>query len=322
MKPRFLLASLALATLAQAPAHAQRYPTQRVQIVVPFAAGGAVDSLARVVASKLSDSLGQPVIIENKAGAGGNLAADAVAKAAPDGHTILLTTNGQAISPSLYRSLSYDPIKDLVPVTQLIDSQLVLVVTPTVPANSLPELIALAKAKPGSLNYGSTGIGNPLHLTMEMLKHATGTDIQMVPYRGDAPLNTALLAGEVHMAIVPVATARANVESNLFRAIAVTTAQRSAAFPDVPTVAEQGIPGFDSGSWQGFFVPANTPQDIVRRIQQETKKALDAPDVRERLNVFVVEPIGSTPEEFARKFNEDVARYAKIVKDAAIPLQN
>jgi tripartite-type tricarboxylate transporter receptor subunit TctC len=324
MNRRFLLSLMALA-LAAAPlgaAHAQRYPTQRIVVVVPFAAGGAVDSLARVVAVRVSESLGQPVIIENKPGAGGNLAADAVAKSAPDGHTILLTTNGQAISPSLYRSLPYDPVKDLIPVTQLIESPLLLVVTPKLPAKTLNELIALAKEKPGSLNYGSTGVGNPLHLSMEMLKSATGIDVQAVPYRGDAPLNTALMAGEVHMAIVPVATAVANVESNLIRAIAVTSAERSKALPHVATIGEQGVPGFDTGSWQGFFVPANTPREIVLRIQQETRKALDAPDVRERLKAFVAEPVGSTPDEFAQRFTADIAQYAKIVKEAGIPLQN
>jgi tripartite-type tricarboxylate transporter receptor subunit TctC len=311
-----------LGAFASENASAQTYPNQPVRIVVPFVAGGAVDSLARVVGQKMSESLGQPVVIENKAGAGGNLAADTVARAAPDGHTILLTTNGHAISPSLYRTLSFDVMKDFIPVTQLIEAPLLLVASNKLPVNSMKELVAMAKEKPGALNYGSTGVGNPLHLTMEMLKKATGMDVAAVPYRGDAPLNTALIAGEVDLAIVPVATGRANVESKLVKGLAVTTAQRSKAMPELPTVAEQGVPGFDAGSWQGFFVPANTPRDIVQRLYQETKKALDAPDVRERLKAFVSEPVASTPDAFAQRFKDDVAKFAKIVKDANIPMQN
>lgn len=311
-----------LGAFALEHADAQTYPNQPVRIVVPFAAGGAVDSVARIVGQKMSESLGQPVVIENKPGAGGNLAADTVARAAPDGYTILLTTNGHAISPSLYRTLPFDVMKDFVPVTQLIESPLLLVASNKLPVNSFKELVALAKEKPGSLNYGSTGVGNPLHLSMEMLKKAVGIDIAAIPYKGDAPLNTALIAGEVDLAIVPVATGRANVENKLVKGLAVTTAQRSKAMPDLPTVAEQGVPGFDASSWQGFFVPAHTPHDIVQRLYQETKKALDAPDVRERLKAFVAEPVASTPEAFAQKFKDDVAKFAKIVKEANIPLQN
>jgi tripartite-type tricarboxylate transporter receptor subunit TctC len=322
MKRACLAFACILIAFASENASAQTYPNQPVRIVVPFAPGGAVDSLARVVGQKMSESLGQPVVMENKAGAGGNLAADTVARAAPDGHTILLTTNGHAISPSLYRTLPFDVMKDFIPVTQLIEAPLLLVASNKLPVNSLKELVALAKEKPGTLNYGSTGVGNPLHLSMEMLKKATGMDVAAVPYRGDAPLNTALIAGEVDLAIVPVATARANVENKLVKGLAVTTVQRSKAMPELATVAEQGVPGFDAGSWQGFFVPANTPRDIVQRLYQETKKALDAPDVRERLKAFVSEPVASKPDAFAERFKEDVAKYARIVKDANIPMQN
>lgn len=317
-----LLLAAAIAALAPSGASAQSYPNQPVRIVVPFAAGGAVDTVARVVGQKMSESLGQPVVIENKPGAGGNLAADTVARSAPDGYTVLLTTNGHAISPALYRTLPFDAVKDFIPVTQLIESPLLLVASNKLPANSVQELVALSKQKPGTLNYGSTGIGNPLHLSMELLKKETGADITNVPYKGDAPLNTALIAGEVDLAIVPVATGRVNVDNKLVKGIAVTSASRSKALPDLPTVAEQGVKGFDMGSWQGFFVPAKTPDAIVQRLYQEAKKALAAPDVRERLAKFVAEPVGSSPAEFAKKFNEDVAKYAKIVKDANIPMQN
>jgi tripartite-type tricarboxylate transporter receptor subunit TctC len=274
------------------------------------------------VGAKLGEQLKQPVLIENRPGAGGNLAADTVAKSAPDGHTILLTTNGHAISPSLYRTLPYDTIKDFIPVTQLIASSLVLVANPSLPATSVQELIALAKSKPGGLSYGSTGVGNPLHLTMEMLKHATGIAMVAVPYRGDAPLLTALVAGEVPLAITPLATTRPHVEAGRLRALAVTGATRSPALPNVPTVAEQGVANFASSSWQGFFVPAHTPRGIVAIIQQETRKALDAPDVRERLKTFGAEPVGSTPEEFERRFRADIAAFAQIVRDARIPQQD
>lgn len=297
------------------------FPDQPIRIVVPFAAGGAVDALARVVGNKLSEQLGQPVMIENKAGAGGNIAADTVAKAAPDGYTILLTTNGQAISPSLYRSLPYNTEKDLLPVTILIESPLVLVASPKFAATTLKEVIAAAKANPGGLSYGSTGIGNPLHLTMELLKAEAGIDIVNVPYRGDAPLSTALLAGEVQLAVVPIATARANIEANLLRAVALTSLKRSKALPNIPTVAEQGIAGFDMSSWQGFFMPAGTPRPIVERIAKETRKALESPDVHARLEGFVAEMVGNSPDEFAKSFKEDLARNAKIVQQAKIPLQ-
>ncbi len=322
MKRACFAVAFILGAFAFESAGAQTYPHQPVRIVVPFAPGGAVDSLARIVGQKMSESLGQPVIIENKPGAGGNLAAETVARAAPDGYTILLTTNGHAISPSLYRALRFDVVNDFIPVTQLIESPLLLVASNKLPVNSLQEVIALAKEKPGALNYGSTGVGTPLSLSMEMLKKATGIDVPAVPYRGDAPLNTALIAGEVQLAIVPVATGRANVQNKLVRGLAVTTAQRSKALPDLPTVAEQGVPGFDAASWQGFFVPANTPRDVVQRLYQEARKALDAPDVRARLKAFVAEPVVSTPEAFARKFKDDVAKFAKIVKDANIPMQN
>lgn len=321
---RFWLAALVLAALSvpAASARAQGYPSRTIRIVVPFAAGGATDSVARLLGAKLAEALGQSVVIENKAGAGGNLGADTVAKSEPDGHTILLTTNGQAISPALYSSLSYDPVKDLVPVTQLVESPLALVVIPKLPANSLGELLALAKAQPGRLNYGSTGVGNPLHLTMEMIKRATGADIVMVPYRGDAPLNTALLAGEVEMAVIPVGAAVANVEAKLVRALAVTTLKRSAALPDVPTLAEAGVDGIDSGSWLGLFAPAGTPRDVVLRLQVAAKNAMAQPDVRDRLKVFDWTLVGTTPEAFAQKFREDMALYAKVVQEVGIPKQN
>jgi tripartite-type tricarboxylate transporter receptor subunit TctC len=314
--------TLATLVLYASAAAAQTYPSKPIRIVVPFVAGGAVDTLARMLGAKLSDTLKQPVIIENRPGAGGNIAADAVAKSPPDGYTILQNTNGQAISPAIYRSLPFDVVKDFIPVTQLVASQLVLVASPKLSATSVPELIALAKAKPGSLNYGMTGVGNPLHLTMEMLKTAAGVDIQAVPYKGDAAIFPALISGEVQVAVVPMATTLPHVAAGTLRALAVAGAKRSAALPDVPTVAEAGLAGFESSSWQGWFVPANTPREVVGTIQRAAKTALAAPDVLERLRITGNEAVGSTPEEFATRFNADLAKFAKIVKEAHISPQD
>jgi tripartite-type tricarboxylate transporter receptor subunit TctC len=315
-------AAFAAFALHAGDAPAQTYPSKPIRIVVPFVAGGAVDTLARMLGAKVSDALAQPVIIENRPGAGGNIAADAVAKSPPDGYTILQNTNGQAISPAIYRSLPFDVVKDFIPVTQLVASQLVLVASPKLSATSVRELIALAKEKPGKLNYGMTGVGNPLHLTMEMFKTAAGVDIQPVPYKGDAAIFPALITGEVQVAVVPMATTLPHVAAGTLRALAVAGAKRSAALPDVPTVAEAGLAGFESSSWQGWFVPANTPREVVGTIQRAAKTALAAPDVLERLRITGNEAVGSTPEEFDARFKADLAKFAKIVKEAHIPQQN
>jgi tripartite-type tricarboxylate transporter receptor subunit TctC len=317
-----LVFALVAFALGQNSAHAQAYPNRPVRIIVPYAAGGAVDSLARLIGARLQEGLGQPIVVENRAGAGGNTGADAVAKSPPDGYTILQNTNGQAISPAIYRTLPFDPLKDFIPVTQLVATSTVLVANPKLPAKSVKELIALAKAKPGKLNYGMTGVGNSLHLTMEMLKRAAGIDIQAIPYRGDAPLNTALIAGEVDVAIVPIGTIVPFIESGQLRALAVNSAKRSPVLPNVPTVAEDAIPGFEAAGWQGYFVPAGTPREIVLHIQRETAKAIAHPETNERIKGMGNEPVGSTPEEFETKFKADVARFIKVVKEAGIPLQN
>ncbi len=318
-----VVALLVLAALGIGGEHAraESYPSRPVRIVVPFAAGGALDVLARLIGGKLSDTMGQPVIVENRAGAGGNLGADAVAKSPPDGYTILLTTNGLAIAPALYRKLPFDPAQDVAPVTQILASSLVLVASLRSQLTSVQELIAAARSKPGGMNYGSTGAGNPLHLTMEMVKIAAGIDLQAVPYRGDAPLHAALIAGDVDVAVVPMATARPQIDGGRVRALAITGGKRSPALPDVPTLTEQGV-ALESASWQGFFVSANTPRDVMLTIQRETRKVLAMPDVLERIKAFGAEPVGSTPEEFAAKFKADLARFARIVEDAKIPKQD
>jgi tripartite-type tricarboxylate transporter receptor subunit TctC len=314
-QPAFVVALLALTA---GSAVAQNYPNRPVRVLVPFAAGGAVDTLARLVGQKLSESFGQPVIIENRPGAGGNLASDVLAKSPPDGYTVLQTVNGIAISPSLYKALPFDSQKDFIAVTQLVRSQLLLVANPKLDANNVAELIKLAKAKPGALNYGSTGVGNPLSLTMEMLKSVAGIEVQPVTYRGDAPANAALIAGEIQLGVMPMATTLPLVEGGQLKALAIGGAKRSPAMPNVPTVAET-IPGFESTSWQGYFVPAGTPREVVLRLQQETAKVLKLPDVVERLRAGGNEGMGTTPEEFDRVFRADIVKFAKIIADAKIP---
>lgn len=313
-----LTALIATTTVASA----QTYPDRAIKVIVPFAAGGAVDSLARVIGAKMQESMKQPVVIENRPGAGGNLAAAEVARSAPDGYTILLTTVGHAMSPALYKKLSYDPVSGFTPVTQVISASLLLVTNPKFPAKDLGELLAVARSKPGALNYGSTGVGNPLHLTMEMLKSSAKVDIQMVPFRGDAPLNQALMQGEVEMAIVPLGTARPQVEAGTIRAIAVTGAARSKAMPDVKTVAEQGFPGFAMDSWQALFLPANAPRPIVERIHKEVAAALKDPEVIKRIEGFASEPVGSPPDVFAKFLASEFEKYRALINDLNIPAQD
>lgn len=312
---------LVTAVFVMGPAHGQTYPNHPIRLVVPFAAGGAVDVLARVLSSKLAEQLGQPVIVENKPGAGGTTAADQVAKSAPDGYTILENTNGAAIAPALYKSLPFDAEKDLAPVTQLVASNLILVASPKSGITSVQDLIAKAKAAPGKLNYGSSGIGNPLHLTMEMLKHQTGIDLQAVPFRGDAQINAALITGEVEVAVVPLATAVPLIQDGRIVALGITGAKRAAAAAEIPTVAESGVPGFVSTSWQGLFMAAKTPPAIVERIQRETAKALALPDVKARLATMAYEGVGSAPAEFDVFYKAEIAKFAKVIADAKIPKQ-
>jgi tripartite-type tricarboxylate transporter receptor subunit TctC len=315
--------SLVIVVIAcQAPdACAQAYPNRPIKLIIPFAAGGAVDVLARVLAAKLGEGLGQTVIVESRPGAGGNIATDAVAKSPPDGYTILQTTNGFAITPALYRKLPFSP-SDFAPVTQLVSSMLVLVASPKFDVRSFADFVARAKAKPGALNYGSSGVGNPLHLTMEMFKHAAGVDIVAIPYKSDGEINNALMSGDVQAAVVPLATARTLIEAGKIRGLAVTGAKRAEVAPEIPTVAESGVPGFASSSWQGFFVAAKTPHEVVVKIQQETAKVLHLPDVAERLRSFAYEPVGSTTEEFSTFFQGEIDKFAKVIKDANIPMQN
>jgi tripartite-type tricarboxylate transporter receptor subunit TctC len=314
------LACVAALVLSAGMCFAQTYPFKPVRLVVPFPPGGAVDLLARLMQPKMSEALGQPFIVDNRPGAAGNIGAEAVAKAAPDGYTLVVNTNGQAIAPAMYRKLAYDPVRDLFPLSQLVASHLLLIASPDLPAASLAEFLALAKAKPGALNYGNTGVGTPLDLTMELLKLSAGIDVLAVPYRSDAQLHAAMTAGQVQVAIVPLSTTVQLIKSGKVRALAVPSLKRASILPDVPTVAEM-LPGFESAAWQGMFVPSKTPREVAEVLHRAVVRALGAPDIRERLLSLNYEIVASTPEQFKAVFDADVAKFARIVKEARIPVQ-
>ena len=320
MKVPFIALSIALAACGIAdPAAAQGWPNRTVRIVVPYAPGGGVSVLAQIIGHKLSEQTKQPVVIDNRPGAGGNVGSDVVAKAAPDGYTLLLHTSAHANAGPLYKSLSFDPIKDFAPVTMVIATQTIVCGSFKHPATTLRELIAQAKARPGSMNYASSGPGSSLHLFAELLKTSAGIDLVHIPYRGDAPMITAMIAGDVQLAFLPQSTGLAAIQGNQVRALAVTGRKRMSQLPDVPTVSEEGVTGFEQGSWNSLFAPAGTPPDTVLAIQQAIAKVLADPQVRERLLSVGQEPVGNTPAEFAAQFKADVARYAKIIEQAKIP---
>ena len=299
-----------------------QYPAHAITMVVPFSAGGPLDAMARVLASKLADGFAQPVVVENRVGGGGALGMGSVARAKPDGYTILYTPNSLAIMPAFYRKLSFDAEKDLLPVSQFASTTLVMATHPKVGVSTVPELVALARSKPGKLNFGSSGVADPLQLGMEMLKTMAGIDMLPIPYKGQAPMFTALLAGEVDVAIVSLQTSLAPIRAGNLKVLAITGSKRSTALPGVPTVAESGLAGFDLTSWHGVFVPAGTPRDVVDRLQREIARVAQLPDVRQRMEATGNEAVGSTPEDFEAKFNSDVARFRKIVQDAKLPMQD
>jgi tripartite-type tricarboxylate transporter receptor subunit TctC len=313
------LATILVACATAGDAPAQGYPNRTIRIVVPYAPGGGVSVLAQIVGNKLSELTKQPVVIDNRPGAGGNVGADVVAKSAPDGYTILLHTSAQASAGPLYKTLPFDPIKDFAPVTKVIATQLILCGSLKSSATTLRELIAQAKAKPGSMNYASSGPGSSLHLFAELFKVSAGVDLVHIPYRGDAGMITAMIGGDVQLAFLPQATGLAAIQGNQVRPLAVTGPKRMTQLPNVPTVSEQGVAGFEEGSWNGMWVPAGTPPDIVLAIQQAMARVLADPQVRERVISVGQEPVGNSPDEFAAQYKADIARYAKIIEQAKIP---
>jgi tripartite-type tricarboxylate transporter receptor subunit TctC len=317
-----VLSAAALSVLLALPAHAaDTYPSRPIRLVVPFPAGGATDTIARMIGQKAGEAAGQTFIIDNRGGAAGNIGSDNVAKSPGDGYNVLQTVNALSLSPALYHKLPFDPVKDLATVTQLTASPLIIVANAKTGISSLKDLIDRAKAKPGALNFGSGGVGNPQHLTMEMLKAAAGIDMVHVPYKGDAPLFNSLLGGDIEIACVPLSTALPHIQAGTLKAIAVTGAKRVATLADVPTVAET-FPGFISTSWQGWFVPASTPHDIVMKLNGYARGALQSPEVLGALKTFGSEPVGNSPEEFAASFKAEVARFSKVVHDLKLPPQD
>ena len=308
------IAGLFLATLA-ALAHAQAWPAKPIKYVVPFAPGGTTDILARTIGEKLALALGQPVVIENKPGAGGGVGADFTAKAAPDGYTIMGgTISTHAINASLYDKLPYDPVKDFVPITLLARVPNMLVVNPAVPAKNVTELIALLKANPNKYTFASSGNGTSQHLSGELFKAMAGVDMQHIPYKGSPPALQDVVGGQVTMTFDNITTALPLAKAGRLRALAVTTATRSAVAPEVPTLAESGLPGFEVGSWQGVFAPSGTPPDIVKRLNTEIVKILNLPDVKEKLTGLGAEPVGNTSEEFSAMVKSEVVKWAEVVK--------
>ena len=299
---------------------AQGYPTRPVRIVVPFSPGGSTDAIARTFAQKFADAWGHQVLVENRAGAGAIIGSEVVAKAAPDGHTLLMTTTGHALLSSLYRKLPFDPVNDFAAVTQVTSTYLVLVSNPSVQASSVRELVALARANPGKMNYGHTGVGVAPHLVAEMLRIAAGINVVAVPYKGGAPLALAILANEVQYAFVPATDVVENVKAGRLRVLGVSGTSRGVAFPDAPSMIEAGLPSVEYAGWVGLFAPAGTARDILLKVSAEVARVLRLQDVAARLPGWGGEAAGTMPEQFSAKLREDVTKYAKIIKEARIPM--
>ncbi len=311
----------ATATLISGPAassDAVAYPTRPVRLLVPFPPGGPVDITARIIGPELSQSMGQPIVVDNRAGAGGIVAADVVAKSAPDGYTLLLGTVTNAINPSVVPKLPFDAQKDFTPVTMLVVITSILAVHPGVQATSVQSLLALAKAKPGALRYASTGNGTPGHLAAELFKVMGGVDMLHVPYKGAAPALVDVISGQVQVVLLSAPGLVPHVRAGRLRALAVTNAKRSALLPELPTIAESGLPGFEAEGWHGVFLPSRTPASVVATLNRSLLNALAIEDVRKRLMQGGAEPIGLPPAEFAAKFKAEVERWARVVKAAGI----
>jgi tripartite-type tricarboxylate transporter receptor subunit TctC len=294
---------------------AQAYPTKPIRFIAPFAAGGALDTLTRTIAARMQESWGQPVVVENRTGAGGNIGADLVAKAAPDGYTLVMGTIAtHAINVSLYEKMPYDAVKDFAPVTIAASINNSLSVHPSVPAKNVAELIAYAKTNAGRLTFGSAGSGTSQHLAGELFKTMTGVDMVHIPYKGGAPAMVDLLAGQISMTFGDIPTALPHIRAGKLRSLAVTGAKRSPLLPDVPTIAEQGLAGFDVTAWFGVFTTAGTPRPVVNQLNAEIVRILNLPDVREKLIGIGMEPVTNSPDEFAAYVQSEIAKWARVVK--------
>ncbi|MBT9463645.1 tripartite tricarboxylate transporter substrate binding protein [Hydrogenophaga sp.] len=316
---RRVVQALALSlAVAGTSALAQSWPTRPISLIVPFAAGGTTDVLARALADKLSQSLGQPVVVESKPGAGATIGADFVAKAKPDGHTLLMGAVHHTIASSVYKKLPYDFSKDLAPITTVALVPNVLVVNASTPAKNVNELVTLLKASPGKLAYGSNGNGTAQHLIGTQFQNQTGTDVIHIPYKGSGPLSTDLLGGQIMMSFDTITPVLSHIKAGKLRALAVTTAKRSAALPDVPTLEEAGLRGFNIGTWFGVLAPAATPQDIVTRLNTEMVKVIQSPEFRGRMAEIGAEPIGDTSAQMAQQIASETEKFGKLVREAKV----
>jgi tripartite-type tricarboxylate transporter receptor subunit TctC len=320
---RVQLCLLALLIGGTAGARAQdAYPSkQPIKLIVPFAAGGAVGAVARVLGTSLQVGLDQSIVVDNRGGAGGIIGMDAVAKAAPDGYTLLLAHSGLTYMPGLYRKLPFDPVKDFDGVVTAVSGSYVLAVNNDMPFKSVAELIAHAKANPGKLTYGSAGIGSTLHLAAELFKRAAGIDILHVPYRGAAQATTDLVGGQVQIMFGPAVAILPLAQAGKIRTLAVTSARRSALAPELPTVVESGVPGFEVVGWYGLAAPAGTPKPVIAKLNAEANRALKSAEVIEQFRIQGYEPIGDTPEEMSIRIKDDTARWTRIIRDAGVEAQ-
>lgn len=320
---RSILLAWAGAALTATSAMAQvDCPGKTIRLVVPFATGGVTDSSARAIVEKLGARLGQSVVVDNRPGASGNIGTDAVARAAPDGCTLLLGFDGTlAINPHIFPKVPFDSLRDFEPITKLGDATLILVAHPSVPANTLQELIALGRSKPDLLSYGTSGAGGTPHLAGELLRQQTGMQMKHVPYKGGGPALIDVLGGHIPLVYTAVAGAQQHVKSGKLKAIAVSSEKRSPSLPDVPTFIESGVPGFVADSWVAVLAPAKTPRPIIERLQREIAAVLAMPEIRERYATLGIEPSGNTPEQFGAQLRADHARWEKVVKQAQIRLE-
>jgi tripartite-type tricarboxylate transporter receptor subunit TctC len=321
MKLRILI-TFGLATMAllhAAGAAAQAWPAKPIRLMVPFPPGGSTDIVARIVAQKLSERLGQPIVIENRGGAGGTIGTALIAKSAPDGYNLAVaSTSTHVVAPGVYSRLEYDPIKDFAPIGTMAISPYLLVVNPSVPAKTVQELVALAKKQPGKLNYASAGVGSTTQLAMEMLKAASGTYMLHIPYNGNGPAGTAVIGGQVEILFGSLPALLPHAKSGRARALAVGTPKRSPSLPDVPTVAESGYPGFDASLWLAIMAPAGTPQPVIERLNREIVALISAADTREAFDKAGTEPLTGTPADLAALIRDGLPKYAQIIKSAGI----
>jgi len=314
--------AIALCAVGAAASAQPVYPVKPIRLVVPFVPGGSTDFIARIMGQKLDEALGQQVIVENRAGAGGNIGLDYVAKSPADGYTLIFGHVGTfGFGPSLYQKLPYDPVRDFAPIVLFAMVPNMLVVHPSLPARNVKELVALAKARPGKINYGSSGNGSASHLATEYFKLLSKTDITAIPYKGTGPLVTDVIAGEISLTITGVPPLYPHVQSGRLRALGVGSTKRLSLLPDLPTIAEAGVPGYESSTWFGPLAPARTPREIVVRLNAELMKILQRPDIRSRFAAEGVEGLGSTPEEFGAYIKAEIERWGRVIKAAGIAPQ-